>query len=88
VCEFSTISKQGLKTHMNRKHSEYENAKFSLPCELCEKVLIYESELKKHMNSHNYRKAAFKCEERDFVSGNEWSMEVHHERMHTEILEC
>ena len=40
------------------------------------------------MKTHNYRKAAFKCEECDFVSGNEWSMEVHHGRMHTEILEC
>ena len=65
---------------MKRKHSEYEKAKFPLPCELCEKVLSDESELKKHMKTHNYRKAAFKCEECDFVSSNEWSMGVHHER--------
>ena len=73
---------------MKRKHSEFENARFPLPCELCEKVLRCESELKKHMKTHTYRKAAFKCEECEFVSSNEWSMEIHHGRIHNNILEC
>ena len=44
LCGFTTTSKQGLKTHVKRKHSEIAKTTFPITCELCER------ELKQHIH--------------------------------------
>ena len=88
-CEFKTTSKQGLKTHIKRKHITYET--FPTKCVLCESNLNWKEELLKHMPSHSYNPSSelnFKCEECDFWGPNQLTMEVHVGKHHSERFEC
>ena len=51
-CDFKTMSKQGLKTHMKRKHTAYDLESYPLKCELCETELTNSEEMKEHMVTH------------------------------------
>ena len=48
MCEFTTTSKQGLKIHNSKVHSKIDFASFPAACDVCEKVLTDEKELKEH----------------------------------------
>ena len=73
---------------MKRKHSEIAKTSFPITCELCERELKDERELKQHMKIHSYKKSEFKCEDCSFVGSNEWTMEIHYGRVHKETLAC
>ena len=44
--------------------------------------------MKKHLQTHSYKKANFKCVDCDFVGTNEETMEVHIGKTHANIFEC
>ena len=54
-CDYTTISRQGLKIHCAKVHSKLDLGKFPAACDICEKILDSESKLKKHKKSeHTY----------------------------------
>ena len=61
---------------------------FPTQCDLCEKELKTEKELKLHMRTHSYKRSEYKCEECDFCGENELTMEVHIGKHHSEKFEC
>ena len=87
-CDFSTTSQQGLKIHNRKKHTNAETSVFPVLCDLCERELRDERELRLHMNTHSYKEVQFRCEECDFCGNNEVSMEVHISKVHAVDLEC
>ena len=40
------------------------------------------------MKIHSYKKAAYKCEECDFIGESEYTMDVHIGKCHSEKFEC
>ena len=81
-CEFETTSKQGLKVHMSRKHTKIEEI-FPMTCFICEEVLQNNEEKKKHIKTHSYKKAAFRCEDCEFIGSTKVSMDVHSGKFHS-----
>ena len=45
-------------------------------------------EMKKHLQTHSYKKANFKCVDCEFVGTNEETMEVHIGKTHADIFVC
>ena len=89
-CNFETNSQIGLKIHDKKKHTslEIEIEKYPRSCNLCDKVSRNAAEMKKHVISHSYTKANFKCDDCDFVGESEYTMEVHIGKFHSEKYEC
>lgn len=90
-CEFSTNSKNGLKTHKARKHTNYSEGTQIIKCEFCDEEFKLEKELKEHMISHSYRESddlKYKCDECEFWGPNEFSMKTHFKRLHCETISC
>ena len=90
-CDYQSNSKQGLKTHITRKHTKYSEETRPINCEVCEIEFICTKELSKHMISHCYKDASilkFKCDECDFWGTNTITMEMHFRRLHSEIITC
>ena len=88
-CNFSTSSKQGLRTHEKRKHTKAsEQNKFPRSCDLCDKKIRNVVELKQHMKTHSYKAVDYKCAECDFMGSNDTTMEVHMGKEHCEKIEC
>ena len=87
-CDFECNSKHGLKVHISRKHTQLVKEKFPKKCELCEKTFVNHAEIKRHMKSHSYKEAKFKCEDCDFVGEKFETMEVHMGKCHTDNFEC
>ena len=46
------------------------------------------SEMRKHVASHSYTYSKFKCDECEFVGGNDATMQVHIGKYHADKLEC
>ena len=44
--------------------------------------------MKKHLQTHSYKKANFKCVDCEFVGTNEETMEVHIGKTHADIFVC
>ena len=91
VCEFKTNSKQGLKTHMARKHTTFEKETFPKQCDLCKNTFETKEEIEKHLLSHSYKsseKLQFKCDECDFWCPNTESIEAHIKKEHSEKITC
>ena len=88
VCDFEAATKQGLKTHIKRKHTEIEKETFPKECDFCEKTFETTKDMKNHMKSHSYKETNFKCEDCNFCGKNELSMEVHFGKNHSENFEC
>ena len=44
--------------------------------------------MKRHLKSHSYKEANYKCEDCDFVSKHTLTMEVHMGKLHLDKLEC
>ena len=60
----------------------------SKSCEFCDEKFETVKDCKKHMKSHSYQVAKFKCVDCEFVGTNEYSMEVHNGKCHTDNFEC
>ena len=78
ACEFTTTSKQGLKTHIKRKHTKLNKVKYPITCELCEQILDDEKEMNLHLKTHSYRdveELKYKSEDCDFWGPNNLKME-------------
>ena len=87
-CDFETISKQGLKVHVKRKHTLPETESFPNNCEICNDTLKDKSEAKDHLRKHSYKTATYKCSDCDFVGENTYTMNVHVGKHHMDVLEC
>ena len=90
-CDFQSNSKQGLKTHITRKHTKYSEETRPINCEVCEIEFKCTKELSKHMIFHCYKDASilkFKCDECDFWGTNTITMDMHFRRLHSETITC
>lgn len=87
-CDFESNSQTGLKVHDKKKHTSVENLKFPKICDFCDEELKTAIEMKKHMRTHSYKEARFKCDDCDFVGQNELTMDVHIGKHHSEKYEC
>ena len=56
--------------------------------DLCDTELRNAAEMKKHIKSHSYKRANYKCDDCDFVGESEFTMEVHIGKFHSEKYEC
>ena len=91
LCGFQSSSKQGLKTHISRKHTKYNEEVLSIKCEICTSEFTSSKEMKKHMICHSYTDSLilkFKCDECDFWGPNRITMEMHFRRIHSENISC
>ena len=84
-CSYESKSEQGLRVHIARKHTinKVENQK---SCEICDETFQTEKELRKHVKGHYYYMAKFNCVDCDFVGTNEYTMEVHNGKYHTDVF--
>ena len=44
--------------------------------------------MKKHLRTHSYNYATFKCALCDFIGGEDIKMEIHNAKMHSDKIEC
>ena len=83
-CDFKTTSRQGLKIHNSKVHSKINFQEFPAACDICEKVLQNETELKKHKKSqHTYHSVRYQCNECDFLANEVETLNVHFRIKHT-----
>jgi hypothetical protein len=83
-CQYETNSRSGFKVHQAKKHTSVDKVKFPKNCDICGKEFKTATEMKKHIKSHSYKQAKFKCDDCDFVC----CMEVHIGKEHSDIFEC
>ena len=77
-CDFTSTSRQGLKIHNSRKHSKIKFEEFPAACDICEKVLESETNLKKHKKSeHSYHTVKYQCNECGFMANEVQTLHVH-----------
>ena len=87
-CNFVTESERGLKVHRKRKHEDLSENIFPQICDFCEIKCFDKTDLEEHLKKHTYNTLKFKCEDCDFLSTDELSLEVHSERKHTGNFAC
>ena len=88
-CDFITNSRQGLKIHKSKTHSKINFEEFPAACNICEKVLDNEVNLKKHKKSeHTFHVVKFQCDECDFMANEVETLHVHFGLHHSEKKEC
>ena len=89
-CDYKTTSRQGLKIHISKVHSKKINFKeFPAACDICEKILDNESNLKKHKKTeHTYHYVQFQCNECDFMAKEPQTLHVHFGKLHSEKKQC
>ena len=80
VCDYQARSCNGLRMHMNRKHTKYDENATLLQCENCGKEFRSSDDLKDHMILHTYQKLQFKCSECEFWGPKEQTMKMHIKR--------
>ena len=74
-CGFAFRSKQELKGHVIRKHS---NVKRSIPCELCGKLFRHMSNLKSHFNIHKQQsEREHRCNDCNVTFKSETTLKSH-----------
>ena len=88
LCDFVGQSAQGLKTHSTRKHTVISKGGYPKPCDLCGCEVSNAENMKKHLKTHSFKKAQYKCEDCDFVGQSVETMEVHNGKAHTKDFEC
>ena len=89
--KFATNSEPGLKSHISKKHKKEEEVdKYIYPkqCDLGDFICNNSKELRKHMRTHSYQYATYKCAMCEFVGGEEIDMEVHNAKKHSDKFEC
>ena len=90
-CKFETNSEAGLKSHISKKHKkekDNDNITFPKQCDLCDKIVNTSKDMKNHLRTHSYKHVQFKCDQFDFIGGEEIEMEIHTARTHGETYEC
>ena len=88
-CEYTTTSRQGLKIHNSKVHSKINFEEFPAACDICEKILENETNLKKHKKSeHTNHVVRFQCDECDFMANEVETLHVHFGRTHTDRKQC
>ena len=88
-CDYTTTSRQGLKIHNAKVHSNVNFEEFPAACDICEKVLDNESSLKKHKKTdHTFHYVKFKCNECDFMAKEEQTLHVHFGLKHSVKKQC
>ena len=87
-CDYETNSQSGLKVHDTKKHTSVDKVKFPKKCDICEKEVKTATDMKKHIKSHSFKLAKFKCDDCDFVGESVITMEVHIGKDHSENYEC
>ena len=88
LCDFETNSESGLKIHSKKKHTKLDKEVYPRLCDLCDKTCKNSHEMKKHLITHSYKEANYKCSDCDFVSEHIISMEVHIGKCHSENYDC
>ena len=88
-CDYTTTSKQGLKIHNSKVHSKINFEEFPAACDICEKVLQNENDLKKHKKSqHTNHSVRYQCNECEFMANEEETLHVHFGRNHSDEKQC
>ena len=88
-CDYTTTSKQGLKIHNARVHSQVNFDEFPAACDICEKILDNEAKLKRHKkNEHTYHYVKYQCNECEFMANEEQTLHVHFGREHAKKKQC
>ena len=77
-----------MKIHFKKKHTKLDQEIYPRTCDLCEKTCKNSQEMKKHLLTHSYKEANYKCSDCDFVSEHLVSMEVHVGKYHSESYDC
>ena len=87
-CEFSSTTEKGLNTHKKNMHNPVLRDSIPYPkkCEVCEKEMNSKQEMQKHLKTHSYKRAPYKCEECEFICEKELTIEVHIGKLMTVIL--
>ena len=88
VCDYVAKSSNGLRMHINRKHTKYDENETSFECENCGNKFDSAGDLKEHMIMHSYQKLQFKCDECNFWGPNEQTMKMHVKKNHSETISC
>ena len=88
VCDQQAKSSNGLRMHISRKHTKYDENVTSFQCENCGKGFRSAGEIKEHMISHSYRQLTFKCDECDFLGPNKQTIKMHSRRIYSETIAC
>ena len=88
-CEYRTTSRQGLKIHNAKVHSHINFEEFPAACDICEKVLQNENDLKKHKKSqHTYHSVKYQCNECEFMANEVETLNVHFGKKHANQSQC
>ena len=88
-CDFTTVSRQGLKIHNTKVHSKINFEEFPAACNICEKVLESEISLKKHKKSeHTFHNVKFQCNECEFMANEVQTLQVHFGINHSVQKQC
>ena len=89
MCEFTTTSKQSLKIHNSKVHSEIDFASFPAACDVCEKVLTDENELKEHKKrEHISHTVRYQCNECPSMANELQTLQVHFGKNHSAKKTC
>ena len=57
-------------------------------CNICDKEIQTSKDMKKHLITHWYKRAVYKCKECEFVGERNLTMEVHVGKTHSENFKC
>ena len=87
-CDCETQYEKGLKTLVRRKHTTIDNEVYPKVCDLCESEITSAENMRKHLKTHSFKDARFKCEDCEFVGESRETMELHSGRAHTDTFEC
>ena len=87
-CNFTTKAERGLKVHMKRKHDTLLENEFPKDCDFCDQKYFDLEQMKKHLKLHTYKNLKFKCEDCEFLTEDELSLEVHSGKVHSGNFEC
>ena len=62
---------------MTKKHTVVSTGCYPKLCDLCEKQFGNASDMKKHIKTHSFKIAKFKCEDCEFFGQSQETMDVH-----------
>ena len=78
-----------MKIHNSKIHSNINFEEFPAACDICEKVLQNESDLRKHKKTqHTFHTVRYQCNECEFMANEAETLNVHFGRKHSQKQEC
>ena len=69
-CSFEAKSVAGLKVHMKRKHTFKDIETYPTNCEICKEMIENGLKMKRHMKTHSYICATYKCLDCNLICDN------------------